>query len=134
MLSAGNNIHGTGTVDPVFSSPAHEEGLITDLMEILPLLSFVMSHFEKDLSFEHLNDWRMIVYLQVDDRLRISQLEWHSIEIKIDRREGVVTPGVPINVLCSIFNEIPPIHRQDSRWSENNCHWLIRAQAWAATD
>ena len=76
----------------------------------------------------------MIVYLQVDERNSLPIRDWHFMEIKIDRREGVATPVVPINVLCSIFNEIPPIHWQDSRWSENNSHWLIRAQAWASTD
>ena len=52
--------------------------------------------------------------------------------IKIDRfKVAVVTATPPINVPCTIFNEIPSIR---DWWSENNGHWLIRTQAWAATD
>ena len=51
----------------------------------------------------------------------------HSIEIKKNRLDRIIA-HVPINVRCSIFNEILPI---GDWWSSNNGHWLIRAQAWA---
>ena len=68
MLStAGINRHGTGTVDLVISAPTHrdEDVAYTDLMEILPSAYCVMSHFEIELSSEHLNSRGMVIYLKV---------------------------------------------------------------------
>ena len=95
-------------MDQAVSAPTHKDGSHGEVMEILPSLSCVMSHFEKDLSFEHLENWR-IVYLPVVGSLRIL------------RRDGVTDPRDPANILCSNFNEILPIQDQ---WSENNGHWL----------
>ena len=84
-----------------------------------------MSHFEIELSSEHLNNWRMIVHLE---GLKVTKLVCGpAAEIKIDR----VSPRVPINVHCSIFNDILPI----LDWSSLiNGHWLIRTQAsWAVS-
>ena len=33
----------------------------------------------------------------------------HCSEIKMDRRDGIKPRGEPVNVCCSIFNEIFPI-------------------------
>ena len=69
---------------------------------------------------------------------------------KMDRLDGVVH-RVPVDVPCSIFNDIRPIrdwwifHLNDGHWlfwtrawairlnggHLNNGHWLIRTQAWA---
>ena len=56
------------------------------------LASSVMSHFEIELSSEHLNNWRM-VHLQEIDFLRILDCS----EIKKDRLDEVIPRG-PINV------------------------------------
>ena len=51
---------------------------------------------------------------------------------KTDRRDGA-TIRVPIKVLCSIFNVVPPIR---DWWVSmidghlNDSHWLLRTQAW----
>ena len=61
---------GTGTVDPVITAPTHEDGAYGDDMEMLPLASCMMSHFETELSSERFNNWRMLVHL----RLRVNML------------------------------------------------------------
>ena len=78
-------------------------------MEMLPLVSCVMSHFEKEnkLSSEHLNNWRMLVHLNGIRQVDI--LKFISVHgPKMDTLDGV-TPRIPVNVRCSIFNDIPPI-------------------------
>ena len=108
MLSAGINRHGTGTVDQAILAPTHEDSNeifgASDDMEMLPLVSFMMFHFERELSFEHLNNFRMLVHLHPIVTLRLL----HCSGVKIDRRVGGIA-RVPINVRCSIFNEILPI-------------------------
>ena len=93
------NRHGTGTVDPVISAPTHEDGTPTDLMEILPSESCVMSHFEIELSSEHLNNRGLIIHLHVVVCLAIL----NCIDKVTDRRNGVGR-RVPIKVRCSIFD------------------------------
>ena len=70
-------------------------------MEMLPLVSCVMSHLEIESFSEYLNNRRMLVHLHVIDILRLL----HCIGTKIDRY-GVDTPRTPKNVRCSIFNDI----------------------------
>ena len=76
-----------------------------------------------------LNTWtislRMLPHLRVVVTLRLL----HCSSPKVDCCE-VSIARVPINVCCSIFNEILPIR---DRWAFNldNGHWLIRTQAWA---
>ena len=96
MLSAGINRNGTGTVDPVISAPTHEDGSYTDLMEVLPLVSCVISHFEIELIFEHLSNWRMVDHLQVDV---VFLRHGHCSGIKMDRGVASREVPVPINVL-----------------------------------
>ena len=118
------NRHGTGTVDPVISAPTHEDGTPTDLMEILPSESCVMSHFEIELSFERLNNG-MVIHLKPGVCLGRND----CIGPKMDLPDRVIL-RVPKKVSCSIFNDILPIR---DRWifHLNNCHWLIRTQTWA---
>ena len=107
MLStAGINRHGTGTVDLVISAPNHrdEDVAYTDLMEILPSASCVMSNFEIELSSEHLNSRGMVIHLKVGVFLGIIK----CIDPKIDSPDKVIE-RVPKNVFCSIFDDILPI-------------------------
>jgi hypothetical protein len=128
LPSAGINRHGTGTGDPVSLAPTHEDEANSD-MKMFPLVSFVMTHCKRKLSFEHLNNWRMFVHLQPVGILRFLPC---SAE-KIDFPDGVIAP-VPKKVRCSIFNEINPIRDFDRHLNYlnvlNNGHWLIRTQAW----
>ena len=65
----------------------------------------------------------MIVHLIGVVSIRMPKMDhYHAVE-------GVETL-IPINIRCSIFNEILPI---PDWWSENNGHWLIRTQAWATS-
>ena len=66
----------------------------------------------------------MIFHLQVNVFLCIL----HCSPMKVERPHGV-TPLVPINVLCSVFDEILPI-RDWWVFDLNDDHWLIRTQAW----
>ena len=80
-------------------------------MEILPSASCVMYHFERDLSFEHLNNWRIVQVIHLIFVVYFGNI--HSCVIKNDSRMGA-TPGpkvgtVPIKGPCSIFNDILPI-------------------------
>ena len=71
----------------------------------------------------------MFAHLHVDRQLVYAILPVPSNrEIKIDRVKANMRP---ISVPCLIFNEILSFR---DWWSENNGHWLIRTQAWAATD
>ena len=45
---------GIKLTNPVISTPIHEDEGSTDLMEMLPFISCVMSHFERELHFENL--------------------------------------------------------------------------------
>ena len=51
------NRHGTGSVDSLIPgpAPAHRDEY-ADVIRMLPLVSCLMSHFEKELSSEHLNN------------------------------------------------------------------------------
>ena len=90
-------------------------------MEMLLLESCVTSHFERELAFEHLNKWRMIVHMQEVVFLRILD----CIVVKIDLVDRVVIRAQK-KVRLSILNDILPIRN----WAPlNNGHWLIRAQA-----
>ena len=107
MTPAGINRHGTGTVDPVILAPTHADDLRSDAMEMLPLVSCVMSHFEREfkLSFEHFNNLRMLIHLpRVVSTLR----SHYCIGPKMDRIDGD-TLRVPKDVRCSIFDDVPPI-------------------------
>ena len=58
-------------------------------------------------------------------------LHFRLLRCSGEKIDGVqLIPCVPINVRCSIFNEIPPI-RDWWGFHLNDCHWLIRTQAWA---
>ena len=123
--------HGTGTIDPVILAPTHEDGAFIDLMKFSPLVSCVMSHFERKLvSFEHLNNWRKLIHLHVSRIQHYQQCSGH----KIDSPDGVIPH--PINLRrCSISYDIPPIgdwwvfHSNDGHGHLNICHRLIRTQA-----
>ena len=131
LVSARINRHGTGTVDPVILAPTHEDGAYGDVMEMLPLVSCVMSHFKRELSSEHFNNWIMLVHLRVGANFR----NLYRRLTKIDRLDGVVA-NVPINVCCPVFNEIPPIwdcqwgQPEWGQWGQNDGHWLLRTQTW----
>ena len=104
MPSAGINRHGTGTVDPVTLAPTHMEGEYSDVMKMLLLVSCVMSHFERELFFDQMKYWKMLVHLHGVVTLRIHRCSGP----KMDRPDGIGV-RVPQNVRCSVFNEIPPI-------------------------
>ena len=75
-------------------------------------------------------NWRMLAHLQVG----IIHIRWgRPKKDLIDRGKD----HVPIDIYCSIFNDIPPIRQlewwafQAGHWHLNNGHWLIQTQAWA---
>ena len=73
----------------------------------------------------------MLVHLQEIAILRLL----YCTRPKMNRPDGVI-PRVPINVRCSIFNDILPIRDWDFHWHRHlndNGHWLIQtpSQAWA---
>ena len=47
LVKLDTNRHGTGTVDPVILAPTHADDLRSDAMEMLPLVSCVMSHLDR---------------------------------------------------------------------------------------
>ena len=63
-----------------------------------------MSHFESELFSEHLNNWRMLVYLEAGRFFH----HINCIGSKINRRDAS-PPVVPKQVHSSISNGIPPI-------------------------
>jgi hypothetical protein len=93
-------------------------------MKMLPLASFVMSHFEIELFFEHLTNWRILVHLPAPKFVRPLWQNYQGEEPKIEL-DGF---PVPIDVRYSIFNEILPI--RDWVFHLNDGYLNIRTQAW----
>ena len=74
----------------MISSPMlrDSDGANGDVMEMFPLVSCVMSHFERELPSEHSHNWRMFVHLLPSAEI-LRSLHWGYIFPKIDRLDGV---------------------------------------------